>query len=404
MPVYFGTLAILLLSIFCAVFTIKRNRFSIKQENITIYSLFLLLLIYSIFLLLSQPFKGYPIITADIQFTVLLVKDLFIFIFFYEFFRGNKLTVLKIFVLFSLFSVIICITQYFNFGNLNSYYFQYITSEEKVAYYKTLTSSMRVMGLTANPNEQAFIASMGTLASIALFYLEKKKSYILKAFIIGIGGVFLTGSRTGTIGLLLMSVLFVLYIAMHNISILKKMKVLFFGFLILAGISLFFYYSEILSLPIFNRFVRLRDYQNLVLSTSSSTGIRLNIVAPSLINDWLKHPILGNGIANGSDLFQFNDIGYLFYLRTFGIIGALILLSLYLTVYKKINKILIPQKFVFGTFVKILLLLLSFKLLTQGFGLVRITPIIWMFAGIALNPLNKLSIDKNINSPQVIDK
>ena len=383
LPVYLGTIGVLCISLLLSL-VILFKYLEVNNSLLSIYNFYALFILYLLILTTSQPLRNYPIVFNDFQFFVFIAKDIVILHYFATVNFLDRRKILDFLIGISFLSSVICLIQYFNFFNLNSYYFDFITSEDKAEYYKTLTSSIRVLGFSPNPNVQAFLASIGSLGAWTIYFKEEKSKYLLAALFIFIFGVFLTGSRSGLFAYLLsLGVLYYLF-RFQKLNFRKKIKKILWATIPVSLVLAVFLFVNIKSIESFKRYYRLLNWEVLMYS-SSSLGVRINTVIPSLINDWLKYPFIGNGFAHGSSLFPYNDMGYLYYLRSFGIIGFGFLISAYISSIRILNKYSFGNN-VFTYYSISIIVLISVRLLTQGFGLIRITPLIWLFIGLAINP------------------
>lgn len=225
-------------------------------------------------------------------------------------------------------SVLLAITQYFNFLDLNKYYIPYIAPTQ----YETLINGYgnpRVVGFAANPNVFAALLAISFLVSTFLLVRKKKIKYFLYT-IINFVGVLLTSSRSGFVFMLVSFLIFVFL----KLEIIMSIKLFFLkknrSFLQLKSlyILLFIFIAFISFLLILPERFTWRLIEGLNLSESTSWQARL-VKWNDLINYFKASPLVGIGPSKYHMTAHF-DNEWLLLLSRYGIFGVIFFLSIFI--------------------------------------------------------------------------
>lgn len=186
---------ILMTTIYAVFRVLAGKKVRIQTSSFTnIYILFPIFIIISSFV---GSIKGYTPIPNDYfeLYKVFLYAAVFFITSTFIDSDEKRIQILSSIVLYSSFSAIIAITQYFDFMGLNSKYIPIIAPTQ----FKTLMpghSQPRVVGLSGNPNVYAVIAGIGFLLALWFFIETRKKKYVIPLTLNFIGSL-MTLSRTG---------------------------------------------------------------------------------------------------------------------------------------------------------------------------------------------------------------
>ena len=233
-------------------------------------------------------------------------------------------------------AAVIAFTQYFNLGGINEYYVPTIAP----VHYITLVGGYpypRVVGMSANPNQFAYMSAVGTLLGAVLFVRRRHWGYLLTSFLTFVA-MLMTRSRTGFVTLLVMLVVLGL-LHLHNHfrenSVSRRQQYIYY---VLLGVGVPVFLFGLLYVFPHSFTWRLRQ----IFSFTGATSWLARLERWQRF--WLfhfKNPILGSGPAKGQPFGLAVDNEWLLLLKRYGIVGVGALLGIVLVpIGRRLQKLL----------------------------------------------------------------
>ncbi|PKM19388.1 MAG: hypothetical protein CVV11_07060 [Gammaproteobacteria bacterium HGW-Gammaproteobacteria-15] len=294
-----------------------------------------LLILFSLLLLTSIVWGatyGLPTSMLDLTKYIWLVKLFVIYIIFYNYIyfdstveniKKRRNSALLFIVSIGAVSALICISQFFNPLNINSYYISFVAPTQ----FTTLVEGYgtpRVVGMIGNPNAQGYLMALSLLSGLYLMLNRSSKVLGFKLLVIFLA-MLMTLSRSA-LATFVVGALIMFFLYRKNKSFLYyKYFVLVFLSLSLFWSYLFLKENEVIYKLIIWRFEGLA---NIMEDNSFVTRFHGWVVN---FNYFVLSPFFGVGpLPRAGEVFGTSDNEWLFFLRSYGAIGTTwLLLFLY---------------------------------------------------------------------------
>lgn len=136
---------------------------------------------------------------SELRYIAFIFPSILVGVFVYGLFFNGGLSVfwaIKSVVVCGVALSVLCIFQYFNFFQLNDFYYEFLHDKRGVRY--LLNDSRRVLGMYGNPNEVGLVLGV-SLISLILFKCSFSRARFLVFLLIIVLGILTTGSRTAVL-------------------------------------------------------------------------------------------------------------------------------------------------------------------------------------------------------------
>lgn len=307
--------------LFIAIFYFKYNFSFLFKTRI----LFIIILaVYFLIPVLNGLINGFQGDFADLNQYIRFIKYIGFYCISYKVFADNdelkKEEILGFFVSCGVVLFFITLSQYFNFLGLNDLYVRAIAPTQ----YETLVNNSlypRPVGMVGNPNELGYL--MALLSLVSLYCAVKYKSNKYYIFLVMFAlGCLMTLSRGAMVALIAGFLAFV-FIYYFKASAKNRLKILIMTVSVLIG-SYFLINNDVFYDKILWRFEIGLD-----VSGEDALGSRFDNWDEN-INIIKAHPIIGVGPLRRAEFQHAADNEWLLILRSYGIFGALLIISIFL--------------------------------------------------------------------------
>ena len=256
-------------------------------------------------------------------------------------------------------SALVCISQFFNPLNINSYYVAFVAPTQ----FTTLIEGYgtpRAVGMIGNPNAQGYLMALALLSGFYLMLKSASKYSSIKLILI-FTAMLMTLSRSSlavfVVGVLF---LFVFYKKNKMFSYYKYLILIFIG-MFLFGALVVLNENEVIYNSILWRFEGLANIMEDKSFIARFHGWAINIEYFNL------SPIFGVGpLPRGGELFGASDNEWLFFLRSYGAIGTVWLLLFLYSSFIFTNKVKSPDIRNFNYFSLSVVIMTSIYMIPAG--------------------------------------
>lgn len=229
---------------------------------------------------------------------------------------------------------ILVIQQYYNIFGLNSYYIQHVAPTQ----YRTLMgnySTPRPVGMTGNPNVLGFIFTLTSLISTFCIFARKEKVKYILIFFVNLLVLFITLSRSSLVafigGFLIIIFIAAIVKGLFKLDIKRISSMVLLILFIVASTNL------LLKNTNFEENILWRFESLLTIEEDNSWNARVSNWNETI--DLIKeNPIMGVGTMSRSSASTVVDNEWLLLLRSFGLLGVIYYVLLYLIPYIKSKK------------------------------------------------------------------
>jgi hypothetical protein len=304
-----------------------------------------ILLLFFIPILLTSITTGsfflMPTALTDLTKYIWLLKALIIYLVFYNFINADGkddhdrvIKILKLFVFFSVIASFICFQQYFDLLGLNKFYIPLVAPSQMTTLMGDY-GSPRVVGMLGNPNAQGYAFAIALICCLYL-YLNKGSKKVLVYSLFILFGLLMTLSR-GAVVCFVSGALF-LFLRYQKNWLFSVYKIIFLVIFLIALSALFLWLknNEVIYNMVLFRFEALSNITEDKSFLARFEGWIINF-------EYFKiSPVFGLGpLPRASDIFGMADNEWLFFLRSYGIIGGgWLLLFMFIPFVFKSHKIL----------------------------------------------------------------